>query len=129
MIFTALLLFVPISLALAYWFHVSQIWVFVTGAVAIIPLAEWIRRATDQLASRAGPAIGGLLNITFGSVAELTLALFVLAKGHTEIVKAQITGSLIGTSLLGLGIAIIVGGWKREKQTSCVRGRDCWAAC
>ena len=117
MIFTSLLVFVPISLALSYWFHVSPIWVFITSAAAIIPLAEWIRRGTDQLANRAGPAIGGLLNITFGSVAELTLALFVLAKGHNEIVKAQITGSLIGTSLLGLGIAIVVGGWKREKQS------------
>jgi len=117
MIFAGLLLFIPLSLALAFWFHVSPIWVFITGAAAIIPLAEWIRRATDHLANRAGPAIGGLLNITFGSIAELTLALFVLAGGHTEIVKAQITGSLIGTSLLGLGLAIVVGGWKRDKQT------------
>lgn len=117
MIFAGLLLFVPISLALAFWFHASPLWIFATGAASIIPLAEWIRRATDQLANRAGPAVGGLLNITFGSIAELTLALFVLAEGHTEIVKAQITGSLIGTSLLGLGIAVIVGGWKREKQT------------
>jgi len=125
MIYEGLLLFVPISLALAYRFHVAPLWIFAAGAAAIIPLAEWIRRATDQLANRAGPAIGGLLNITFGSVAELTLALFVLAKGHADIVKAQITGSLIGTSLLGLGIAILVGGWKREKQTFLrAKGRD-----
>ncbi|MDQ2899485.1 MAG: calcium/proton exchanger [Acidobacteriota bacterium] len=117
MIFAGLLLFIPISLALAYGFHAPPLWIFAAGGAAIIPLAEWIRRATDHLANRAGPAIGGLLNITFGSVAELTLALFVLAKGHPEVVKAQITGSLIGTSLLGLGIAIVVGGWKREKQT------------
>lgn len=65
----------------------------------------------------AGPTVGGLLNITFGSVAELTLALFVLATGHLAIVKAQITGSVVSTSLLGLGTAILVGGWKREKQT------------
>lgn len=117
MIFAGLLLFVPISLALRYWFQAPPLWVFVTGALAIIPLAEWIRRATDQLAGRAGPAIGGLLTITFGSVAELTLALFVLEAGHPSIVKAQITGSVVGTSLLGLGTAIIAGGWKREKQT------------
>lgn len=117
MIFTALLLFIPISLVLGYWLHLSPLWIFVTGALAIVPLAEWIRRATDQLASRAGPAVGGLLNITFGSVAELTLALFVLATGQQAIVKAQITGSIISTSLLGLGLAILVGGWKREKQT------------
>ena len=113
----SLLLLVPISLALAYWLHVAPQWVFISAGLAIIPLAEWIRRATDHLANRAGSAIGGLLNITFGSVAELTLALFVLAGGHADIVKAQITGSIIGTSLLGLGIAIIAGGWKREKQT------------
>lgn len=112
-----LLLLVPISLALAYWLHASPLWVFLSAGLAIIPLAEWIRRATDQLANRAGPSIGGLLNITFGSVAELTLALFVLAGGHPEIVRAQITGSIISTSLLGLGMAIVIGGWKREKQT------------
>lgn len=117
MIYTLLLLFIPISLVLKYWLHPGPLWVFVTGAIAILPLAEWIRRATDQLANRAGPAIGGLLNISFGSVAELTLALFVLASGNASVVKAQITGSIISTSLLGLGIAILVGGWKRGKQT------------
>ncbi len=113
----SLLLLVPVSLALAYGFHASPLWIFVSAALAIVPLAEWIRRATDQLATRTGSAIGGLLTITFGSLAELTLALFVLADGHTEIVKAQITGSIIGTSLLGLGTAALIGGWKREKQT------------
>ncbi len=116
MILAGLLLFVPISLVLGYWVHASPLLVFVTGAIAIITLANWIRRATDNLASGAGPAIGGLVNVTFGSIAELILALFVLARGDTAIVKAQITGSLIGTSLLGLGAAIIVEGWKREKQ-------------
>ncbi len=117
MILAGLLFLVPISLAIAYWLHASPLWVFLSAGLAIIPLAEWIRRATDHLANRAGPSIGGLLNITFGSVAELTLALFVLAGGHPDIVKAQITGSIISTSLLGLGMAIIVGGWKHEKQT------------
>lgn len=117
MVFLFLLLFIPVSLALAYGFHASPPVVFLSSALAVVPLAEWIRRATDQLANRAGPALGGLLNITFGSVAELILALFVLVAGHAAIVKAQITGSIIGTSLLGLGIAILVGGWKREKQT------------
>jgi Ca2+:H+ antiporter len=117
MILAGLLLFVPISMILGFWVHASPLLVFVTGAIAIIPLADWIRRATESLASATGPAIGGLVNVTFGSIAELILALFVLARGDTAIVKAQITGSLIGTSLLGLGAAIIVGGWKREKQT------------
>ena len=117
MVMTWLLFLVPISLLLAYWVHPGPLWIFLTGAVAIIPLADWIRRATDSLSSRTGSSIGGLLNVTFGSIAELTLALFVLSAGHPSTVKAQITGSMIGTSLLGLGLAALVGGWKRDKQT------------
>ena len=75
----------------------------------MIPLAEWIRRATEHLARRAGPAIGGLLNVSFGNTAELILALFVLAAGKPDVVKAQLTGAIIGNSLLGLGLAIVVG--------------------
>jgi Ca2+:H+ antiporter len=116
MILNGLLLFIPISLTLAYWFRAPPLWLFATSAVAIIPLADGIRRATDSLANRAGPSVGGLVTISFGSIAELTLALFVLATGNTATVKAQITGSLIGTSLLALGMAIVVGGWRREKQ-------------
>ena len=108
---------VPASLALAYLVHAPALWVFATAIVAIVPLAEWIRRATEQLAGRVGPAIGGLLNVTFGNVAELIIALFVLRGGHTDVVKAQITGSLIATSLLALGLAILVGSWGRERQT------------
>ena len=116
MIFTWLLLLVPVSLALEYFLRIRPIWVFVSAVLAIVPLAEWIRRATEQLAARATPAIGGLLNVTFGNTAELVLALFVLAAGETGVVKGQITGSIIGNSLLGLGLAILVGSWGRERQ-------------
>jgi Ca2+:H+ antiporter len=117
MVFNLLLIFVPLSLILAYLAHAAPVWIFLCSAIAIVPLAEWIRRATDQLAKRIGSAIGGLLNVTFGNVAELVLALFVLTQGNQEVVKAQITGSIIGNSLLGLGLAIVVGSWRREKQT------------
>lgn len=117
MIFTWLLLLVPLSLALEYLLHAGDLWVFAAAVLAIVPLAEWIRRSTEQLAKRAGPAIGGLLNVTFGNATELVLALFVLNAGHPQVVKAQITGSIIGNSLLGLGLAILVGSWGREKQT------------
>jgi Ca2+:H+ antiporter len=117
MILGALLLLVPVSLALAYVFHASALWVFAASALAIVPLAEWIRRATEQTARLAGPAIGGLLNVTFGNMAELILALFVLSAGHAEVVKAQITGSIVGNSLLGLGLGIVAGSWGRDKQT------------
>jgi Ca2+:H+ antiporter len=114
---TFLLVLVPVSLALAYLFHASPLWVFGVSVLAIVPLAEWIRRATEQMARLAGPAIGGLLNVTFGNMAELIIALFVLTAGHTEVVKAQITGSIVGNSLLGLGLGIVAGSWGRAKQS------------
>ncbi|GJG89631.1 calcium/proton exchanger [Gemmatimonadetes bacterium T265] len=117
MLFLLLLLLVPAALALAYLVHAPPLWTFAGAALAIVPLAEWIRRATEQLARVAGAATGGLLNITFGNAAELILALFVLAGGHQDVVKAQITGSIIGNSLLALGIAIVIGSWGREHQT------------
>lgn len=112
----ALLLLVPLSVALAYM-HANPVAVFLTAAAAIIPLASWIRRATEQIANRAGSSIGGLLNVTFGNAAELILALFVLQSGNAAVVKATITGSIIGNSLLGLGTSILAGTWKRERQT------------
>lgn len=112
-----LLLFVPLSLGLKYLAAAPSLWVFTSAVIAIAVLAEWIRRATEQLAERVGPAIGGLLTVSFGSIAELVLALFVLASGETAVVQAQITGSIIGTSLFGLGLAIVIGGASRERQT------------
>ncbi|MEP6672832.1 MAG: calcium/proton exchanger [Chthoniobacter sp.] len=117
MIFTWLLLLIPISLGMHYFLGLGPLWTFATAIVAIVPLAEWIGRATEQLAHRAGPAIGGLLNVSFGNAAELILALFVLISGKPNVVKAQITGSIVGNSLLGLGLAIVVGSWGRERQT------------
>lgn len=110
MIFNFLLLLVPVSLGLVY-FHAPPLWVFITASVAIVPLAEWIRRGTEQLAEHTSSVVGGLLNVTFGNSAELILALFVLRAGASMhgVVKATITGSIIGNSLLGLGLAIVVG--------------------
>ena len=112
----ALCLLVPLSLALE-WMDAAPMWVFASGAAAIVPLGSWIRRATEQVAERAGPAIGGLLNVTFGNAAEFVLALFVLRTGNTAVVKATITGAIIGNSLLGLGMSILVGSRGRAKQT------------
>jgi len=113
----ALLLFVPLSLALCYCFEAPAVWVFLTGAAAIAVLAEWTRRATEQLAKRAGATIGSLLNVSFGNAAELAIALFVLSRAETRVVQAQITGSIIGTTLLFLGISALVGGVGRTRQT------------
>src|SRR5215213_2243442 len=117
MIFKLLLLLIPISLILEYVVHAGPLWIFVTAVLAIVPLAEWIRKSTEHLAERLGSAIGGLLNVTFGNMAELILALFVLYEGHANVVKGQITGAIIGNSLLGLGLAIVVGTFGRPNQT------------
>ena len=111
-----LLLFVPLSLTLAHGVHVPTFWVFFTGILAIAPLADYVREATEHLSQRVGGAIGGLLNVTFGNTPELIIALFVLRTGAVEVVKAQVVGSIIGNSLLGLGLAIVAGTWGREKQ-------------
>src|SRR5690242_14702366 len=73
MISALCLLLVPVSLILEYVVHASSVWVFLTSAIAVAALADWIRRATEQLSERAGSAVGGLLNVSFGSIAELTL--------------------------------------------------------
>jgi Ca2+:H+ antiporter len=111
-----LLLFIPVSLLLEYVVHAPPLWVFFTATVAIIPLADWLRRATEQVAERAGQTIGGLLNVTFGNLAELIIAIFVLLSGNVAVVKAQITGSIIGNALLGLGLAILIGSFGRSRQ-------------
>ena len=113
----ALLLFIPLSVALRYIFDAPAGWVFLTSAVAIAVLADWIRRATEQLADRAGSTVGGLLNVSFGNIAELVLALFVLRQAQIRVVQAQITGSIIGTTLLFLGISALAGGLGRTRQT------------
>jgi Ca2+:H+ antiporter len=113
----ALLLFIPLSLGLGYLAAASPSSVFLASLVAIGVLADWIRRATEQLADRAGSAIGGLLNVSFGNLAELVLALFILRQAELRVVQAQITGSIIGTTLLFLGISALVGGVGRARQT------------
>lgn len=112
-----LLLVVPLSAALHLLWGAAPLWVFVSAAIGVMVLAYHISSATEAVAEAAGPAIGGLLNVSFGSVAELVLAVFVLADGQAGVVRAQITGSIIGTGLLGLGLAILVGGLTRTRQT------------
>ncbi len=112
-----LLLAVPVAPVLDYALGAPPLWVFVTGAIGTAVLADWIRRATDQLAERLGPAAGGLLSISFGSLCEIILAGFVLATGQLDVVRAQFTGSIIGTALLGLGLAVTAGGATCKVQT------------
>jgi Ca2+/H+ antiporter len=90
---------------------------FVVAGLGIIPLAGWLGRATDQLAQRTGAGLGGLLNATFGNAAELIIALMALSKGLTTVVKASLTGSIIGNLLLVLGTSIFAGALRFHKQT------------
>jgi Ca2+:H+ antiporter len=110
-----LLVFVPLAIALEL-FHATPVLIFVISAVAILPLAGLIGHATEDLASRTGPQIGGLLNATFGNVTELIIAMFLIGRGQLEIVKASITGSIIGNVLLVLGLSFLAGGWTRVEQ-------------
>ncbi|WP_110887976.1 calcium/proton exchanger [Deinococcus yavapaiensis] len=117
MLMNLLLAFVPVSLVLEYVVRAPPLWVFVTAVIGIVPLADWMRKGTEGIAGVAGPTIGGLLNVTFGNMAELILAIFVLIAGNTAVVKAQITGSIIGNALLGLGLAVLAGSVGRPRQT------------
>lgn len=110
-----LLVFAPIALVLELT-HANPIAIFLTSAIAIIPLAGWMGRATEHLAEKLGQGVGGLLNATFGNAAELIIALMALRKGLFEVVKASITGSIIGNVLLVLGLSVLVGGLKYPKQ-------------
>ena len=89
--------------------------VFAASALGIIPTAALMGRATEELAARSGPGIGGLLNVTFGNAPELIIALFALGQGLQEVVKASIVGSIIGNILLVLGAAMLAGGIGREQ--------------
>ena len=82
----------------------------------MIPTAALMGRATEELAARSGPGIGGLLNVTFGNAPELIIALFALREGLQEVVKASLVGSILGNILLVMGAAMLVGGLKRERQ-------------
>jgi len=109
-----LLLFVPVAGVLELT-HANPTWIFATSALAIIPLAGLMGMATEALAERTGPGLGGLLNASFGNAAELIIAFMALQRGLYDVVKASITGSIIGNVLLVLGLSIVFGGYKYER--------------
>src|ERR687892_788775 len=96
--------------------HASAPLVFACAALGIIPTAALMGLATEELAARSGPGIGGFLNVTFGNAAELIIAIFLLAEGLQEVVKASIVGSILGNLLLVLGLSMVVGGIGRARQ-------------
>jgi len=110
-----LLAAVPVSIVLGYLVHAPAVWVFGTACIGVLPLAGYMGEATEHLAHRTGPTIGGLLNATFGNAAELIIALVALRAGLVELVKASITGSILGNLLLILGLALIAAGTRKTE--------------
>ena len=111
-----LLVFVPATIALEHFAPERHLAIFISAGLAILPLAMWMGRATEQLAERMGEGVGGLLNATFGNAAELIIALAALRQGLHDVVKASIAGSIVGNILLVLGAAMIAGGLRHREQ-------------
>ena len=110
-----LLVFIPIAIALD-WIGANSILVFLTAALAIVPLAGLMGDATEALAEYLGPTLGGLLNATLGNAPEIIIALFALHRGLIDVVKASLTGSIVGNLLFGLGASMVAGGLKVRHQ-------------
>jgi Ca2+:H+ antiporter len=108
--------FIPVAIGLELA-HAGPVVIFGAAALAVIPCAAVMGEATEAIAARTGPGIGGLLNVTFGNAPELIIAFFALIEGLQEVVKASIVGSIIGNILLVMGAAMLVGGLPRDKQT------------
>ena len=111
-----LLIFIPLTVALEHLSHVSATVLFFMAALAILPIAAQIVGATEQLATRTGDAVGGLLNATFGNAPELIIALVALKAGYLDMVRASLVGAILANLLLALGIAFLTGGIKFHEQ-------------
>jgi Ca2+:H+ antiporter len=109
------LIFVPIA-AIFHYTHRPPIWTFFASGLAIIPLAGLMGKATESLASKLGAGAGGLLSSTFGNAAEMIIAFQGLREGLNDVVKASITGSILGNLLLVLGVSVFAGGLKFKNQ-------------
>ncbi|HTK86757.1 MAG TPA: calcium/proton exchanger [Nitrospiraceae bacterium] len=110
-----LLALVPLALALE-WSHADPLLIFITSGLAIIPLAGLMGEATEKLTHHVGAGLGGLLNASFGNAAELIIAVMALRQGLHDVVKASITGSILGNILLVLGVSMVAGGLRYERQ-------------
>jgi Ca2+:H+ antiporter len=109
-----LFLFVPVTI----WLGLTggpPLAVFVTACLAVVPLAGLMGRGTEQLTHHVGPGLGGLITSSFGNAAELILGFIALREGHLDVVKASLTGSIIGNMLLVLGLAMLLGGWRHRE--------------
>lgn len=110
-----LLVFIPIAIGLD-WYEANPILVFIASGLAIVPLAGLMGRSTESLSVYIGATLGGLLAATMGNAPELIISIFALKAGLYDVVKASITGSIVGNLLLGMGLAILLGGLRHERQ-------------
>jgi Ca2+:H+ antiporter len=111
-----LLVFLPAALGAHWLLPERDVLTFVLACLAVVPLAGLMGRATEALSAHVGTALGGFLSAALGNAAELILALAALRRGQLEVVKASLTGSIIGNLLLVFGVALVAGGWRRERQ-------------
>src|SRR5829696_7728752 len=111
-----LLAFVPITVALEHAGKAPAPVLFFSAALAIVPVAALMVRATEQLASRTGDAVGGLLNATFGNAPELIIALVALKAGYLDMVRASLIGAILANLLLALGVSFLLGGIRYHEQ-------------
>src|SRR5678815_3586785 len=122
-----LLIFVPITVGLEFLMPGAHTLIFIASCLAIVPLAGWLGHATEELAHHTGEGIGGLLNATFGNAAELIIAIMAMREGLYPVVKASLTGSIIGNILLVFGASVLAGGIKFKRQTFNVTGAQAQA--
>ncbi|NMC62500.1 MAG: calcium/proton exchanger [SAR324 cluster bacterium] len=116
------LITIPAVLFAKYLFHASGTIIFILACISIVPLAKWLGIATERIAEKGGEGVGGLLNATFGNAAELIIAGVAMRDGLSEVVKASLTGSIIGNILLVMGASFIAGGSRHKIQNFSVAG-------
>jgi Ca2+:H+ antiporter len=104
---------IPVALFLQFS-HGDMVWQFVFSCIAVLPVAAWIGHATEHLAHRMGPTYGALFNATFGNFAEMVIAIFAIRAGLIDVVRASLTGSVVGNLLFVAGLSMLAGGWKRK---------------
>src|SRR5919205_4436922 len=106
---------IPVAIFLQFM-HASLVWEFVFACAAVLPLAAWIGMSTEQLAHRMGTTYGALFNATFGNFAEMIIAIFAIRAGLPDVVRASLSGSILGNLLFVAGVSMLCGGWRRETQ-------------
>ena len=111
-----LLIFIPIAVVLEHAWPQAHTWIFFAASVAIVPIARLIVKATEQIATRTGDAVGGLLNATFGNAPELIIAVVALKAGLFDMVRASLIGAILANLLLALGVAFLLGGVRYHNQ-------------